>query len=339
MPYSAASLPGDGSREPAAVASAFTTQSPEAHLKSFRALVLVLATAAAVAVAFSPAAASQPGFAFLEVPAGARAAALGGAYASVARGAEAAFWNPAGLADFTGTQFTGTHTETYQHLRHEQVAVAGRMFGGGLAGSLRAMYSEPIPERDNLGNLVGSFGSHDLEFLVGYGRKVGGGMSLGFTAQIVRERIADLAASTWALGAGAAWNLSAIPGARASLSVHNVGGAGHYSFEGTSGQPVALPAAVHGGVSLAHGTFQDLTGLLALEARATRGRRALLSLGGELDSPVGAALRFGLRSGDDVASWSAGMGWRTGALRVDYAFVPSRLELEDTHRFSLSAAF
>ncbi len=305
-------------------------------MRSVRALTLSLAAVAATAI---PAAASQPGFAFLEVPAGARAAALGGAYASVARGAEAAFWNPAGLAEFTGTQFAGTHTETYEHLRHEQVAVAGRMFGGGLAASLRAMYSEPIPERDDLGNLVGSFGSHDLEFLAGYGRKLGGSMSVGFTAQVVRERIADLAASTWALGAGAAWDLSLIPGARASLSVHNLGPAGHYLFEGTAGQPVPLPAALHAGVSLAHGTFQNLTGLLALEGRVARGRRALVSLGGELDSPVGAALRCGLRTGDDVASWSAGAGWRAGALRVDYAFVPSRLELEDTHRFSLSAAF
>src|SRR5205823_8291808 len=85
-----------------------------------------------------PASASQAGFAFLEVPAGARAAALGGAYSSVAKGAEAAFWHPAGLAEFDGSQFAATHTETYTHLRHDQVALAGRMFGGGIAGSLRA---------------------------------------------------------------------------------------------------------------------------------------------------------------------------------------------------------
>src|SRR5262252_10315886 len=61
----------------------------------------------------TPAAADPPGFAFLEVPGGARAASMGGAYASLARGAEAAFWNPAGLGQFDGTQITATHTETY----------------------------------------------------------------------------------------------------------------------------------------------------------------------------------------------------------------------------------
>ena len=298
-----------------------------------KSLHIVVLAAAAAALA-TPALADQPGYAFLEVPAGARAAAMGGAYASVARGADAAFWNPAGLAQFEGTQFSGTHSETYTHLRHEQVAVAGRMFGGGVAASLRAMYSEPIPERDDLGNIIGSFGSHDLEFLAGYGRELSGGMSLGFTAQVIRERIADLAAGTWAVGGGAAWDLGVLPGGRASLSVHNLGPSGHYTFNGQRGQGLKLPVAVQGGLS-----FHNVNGVVALEARATRGRNALVSLGGELDSPVGAALRFGIRTGDDVATWSAGAGWRTKSLHVDYAFVPSRLELDDTHRFSLTANF
>ena len=300
-----------------------------------RALVFALAAVFSAA----PVLAAPSGFAFLEVPAGARAAAMGGAYGSVAQGAEAAFWNPAGLATFDGTQFAGTHTETYQHLRHDQVAVAGRLFGGGLAASMRAMYSEPIPERDDLGNLIGSFGAHDLEFLLGYGRKLSGGMSIGFTAQAVRERVADLAAGTWALGGGVAWDVAALPGARAAFSVHNVGPAGHFMLEGVQGDRVKLPAAVQGGVSYTHAAFSNLRALLALEARATQGRNVVTALGAELDAPAGAAVRFGVRANDDIASWSAGAGWRTKALRVDYAFVPSKLELEDTHRFSLSANF
>src|SRR5262249_23101774 len=127
---------------------------------------LALVTSAAALLGALPAAAGPAGFAFLEVPGGARAAAMGGAFASIAHGAEAAFWNPAGLATFNGSQFTATHTETYEHLRHDDAAIAGRLFGGGLAASVRALYSEPITERDELGNEIGSFGSHDLEFLL-----------------------------------------------------------------------------------------------------------------------------------------------------------------------------
>lgn len=304
-----------------------------------RSRALVAIALAILALASSPAAAGQSGFAFLEVPVGARAAALGGAYSSVAVGAEAAFWNPAGLATFRGTQVVATHVETWEGLRHEQVAMAGRQFGGGLAGSIRAMYSEPIPARDALGNLTGSFGAHDLEFLVGYGATARPGLDLGVTTQVVRERLDDAGATTWAVGAGAVWQPSALPGVRTALTLQHLGRNAHYTIDGTAGQPVPLPLALHTGASYSGRVGRDLQGLAALDARLTRGRRMVLALGGELAFPVGAALRMGMRAHDDAASWSAGVGWRTGPIAVDYAYVPAKLDLTDTHRFSLSAQF
>src|SRR5205814_8847975 len=99
------------------------------------------------------------------------------------------------------------------------------------------------------------------------------------------------------------------------------------------------PTAMQAGLSIGHAAFQNLTARLAIEGRATDGRSPILAVGGELDSAVGAAIRFGYRTGDDVATWSTGAGWRSGGLRIDYAFVPSKLELDDTHRFSLTAQF
>ena len=96
----------------------YTARSPEPPTVSLEARLIPvrsLAVAAALLLAAGAARAAQPGFAFLEVPAGARAAAMGGAYSAVATGAEAAFWNPAGLARFEGTQFTATHTETWEN--------------------------------------------------------------------------------------------------------------------------------------------------------------------------------------------------------------------------------
>jgi len=309
------------------------SRTPRASLAALLTLSVVLAR---------PAHAEPPGFAFLEVPGGARAAAMGGAYASLARGAEAAFWNPAGLGQFDGTQFTATHTETYDHLRNDQAALAGRYFGGGIVASVRALYSEPIPERDDVGNQIGTFGSHDLEFLAGYGHHLSNGVSLGMSAQVLRERIADLGATTWAVNGGATYDIedfALLPQGRVSLSFHNLGRNAHYVFDGSPGAPVKLPTAVQAGLSVGHATFQNLTARLAVEGRATNGRSPILALGGELDSALGAALRFGYRAGDDIASWSAGAGLRTGGLRIDYAFVPSKLDLADTHRFSLTAQF
>jgi hypothetical protein len=293
-----------------------------------------------LALLLAPAAfAAPPGFAFLEVPAGARASAMGGAYVAVAEGAEAAYWNPAGLSAVQGTQLEASHYEFFQGLRHEQFALAGRLFGGGVAGSVRAMYTEPIEERDELGNLVGTFGAHDLEFQVAYGRALSGGTSFGFGTQLVRERIANESATTWSVSAGAAIQPERWRGLRASAVMQHLGPAAHYEFDGQQGAPVDLPLALQGGLGWRLGMKHGLTVTPALDLRATVGRQPVVALGGELESDNGASLRMGVREGDDISSFSAGLGWRYRGYRVDYAWVPSKLDLEDTHRFSFGAQF
>ncbi len=285
-----------------------------------------------------PAAAAPPGFAFLEVPAGARASAMGGAHVSVAHGAEAAFWNPAGLLGVERTEVTGTHYEWIESLRQDQFAIAGQLFGGGVAASMRALYSEPIEQRDDLGNLIGTFGSHDLQFGLGYGFDLGQGWSAGVAGQLVRERLAELSADTWGVDLGVAYAPESWGGTRAALAVQNLGPAAQYVIDGAPGRDVALPLALHGGMSTSR-PVGSLTLLGALDSRLTTGRAGILAMGAELASPVGAALRAGLRVNDDLSTFSVGAGYRGSGFAVDYAFVPSRLDLADTHRFSFSARF
>ncbi len=292
-----------------------------------------------------PAACDPAGFAFLEVPAGARAAALGGAFSTLAQGVEASFWNVAALDQVQGVQITGTHAEYVQTLRHDQFAVAGRMFGGGLAASLRAMYSEPIEERDDLGNLIGSFGAHDLEFGLAYGRSLAPGLSIGAGTQLVRERIADASAMTFSVGFGALWAPAGVPGLRLGVNAEHLGPAADFDVSGSTGAPVALPAAVQGGGSWDLGIAAGARLRSAIELRCTRGRNAIGMLGVELATAGGAggagaaALRAGLRVNDDASSFCVGAGYALRGLRLDYAFVPLRLDLGDTHRFSFSAQF
>jgi hypothetical protein len=311
-------------------------------MRPFRAAV---ACAALVLLCVRPASCDPSGFAFLEIPAGARAAALGGAFASLAQGVEAAFWNPAGLEAVKGIQVTGTHVEYLQTLRIEQFAAARRSFGGGLAASLRALYSEPIDKRDADGNLIGSFGFHDLEFALAYGRSVAPGLSMGATVQAVRERLDDVAASTFAAGFGAAWAPARVAGLRLGLSAQNLGAAARYNLESGPGAPVPLPPAVQTGGSWEHALAHGAVLRTALEGRFARGRAGVGMVGAELATTGGAkgagaaALRGGWRVNDDASSYSLGVGYALAGLRVDYAFVPLRLDLGDTHRVSFTAQF
>jgi hypothetical protein len=294
----------------------------------------VLVGISAAAVAF----ADPAGFAFLKVPAGARASAMGGAYAAIAEGVEGAWWNPAALEGTHGIQVEASHFEYLADLRHDQFAIGGRLFGGGIAASLRALYSEPIPERDALGNLIGTFGSHDLEFGFAYGRAIAPGWRLGGSAQVVRERIADAAATTYDFGAGMTWNPARWSGLRLSADVHDVGPATHFTIDGTPGDPVRLPSGLRAGASWTH-DFGALTVRGALENSMLAGQSSITAFGAELAHSSGLALRGGVRGGDTESSMSLGAGWAVKRLRLDYAFVPFRSNLGDTHRFSLAAQF
>jgi hypothetical protein len=286
------------------------------------------------------ASADPSAFAFLEVPAGARAAALGGAYTSLASGAEAPFWNAAGLSTTRGFELAASHEEFFQTLRHDQFAIAGPAWGGAIGASIRAQYSGSIVERDDLGNQIGSFGSHDLEFALSYGHAVGGGLAVGGAAKYVRERIADLAAATWAFDGGVTLDPSRFPRLTLGLAAQNLGPAAAYTIDGIKGEPMNLPAAIQTGGSYAIVSGPTFAVRGALEGRFTRGRSGVGMVGAEIGAPAaGAALRIGMRVNDSASSFAMGAGYTTGGLRLDYAFVPYKQDLGDTHRFSLAARF
>ena len=292
-----------------------------------------------LALAHPPAHADPSAFAFLAIPAGARASGVGGAFVSMGEGVEAAFWNPAGLAAVQRVQITGSHDESIQHLRNDEFSVAGRWLGGGLAGSVRALYSEPIEARDELGNVTGTFGGDDLDFALAYGRDLVAGLRAGVSAHLVRERLAELATGTYAFGAGATWEPAALPALRLGLALDHLGPDAHYTFADGPGQPLALPSAVQAGASYRFGLAAGISLDAALETRMSRGRPTVAAIGAELTHPTGAALRLGLRIHDDASTFSIGAGYALAPLRLDYAFVPYRLDLGDTHRFSFTARF
>ncbi len=110
-------------------------------------------------------------------------------------------------------------------------------------------------------------------------------------------------------------------------------------------RPSTLPAAVQTGGSWQRALAPGAVLRTALEGRFTRGRSGVGMLGVELATAGGAngagaaALRGGLRVNDDASSYSLGVGYALAGLRVDYAFVPLRLDLGDTHRISFTAQF
>ncbi len=141
-------------------------------------------------------------FQFLKVMPTARATAMGDAYASLATGAEALFWNPAGLARTTGHALTATHIPYLVDTRISSAGYAFSLGGFGQVGvQVQAVDYGDIEETrtDALGfnpdgtynpGLTGNtFGPSAFVVGVSYARSLTDRFSTGITAKYAHESL------------------------------------------------------------------------------------------------------------------------------------------------------
>ena len=183
-----------------------------------------LALAALLAAASGPAVAQKVGttsFQFLKVMPTARATAMGDAYATLAEGAEAVFWNPAGLATARAHEISATHIPYLADTRVSSIGYATSLGRIGQVGvQIQAVdYGDFAETRaENLGFNAdgtynpgltgGSFGPSAFAVGVSYARALTDRFSTGITAKYVRESLysGDYtgASGTYGTSAGAA---------------------------------------------------------------------------------------------------------------------------------------
>ncbi|QXD14091.1 PorV/PorQ family protein [Rhodocaloribacter litoris] len=154
----------------------------------------------------APSAAAQKvgttSFQFLKVMPVARATAMGDAYAALARGAEALFWNPAGLALTDGIEVTGTHIP---YLVDTRISSAGLAFALGDFGRLGLQiqyvdYGDLVETRTDLlgfnadgtfnpGLTGNTFSPQAWAFGLSYGRALNDQFRIGLTGKYVYESL------------------------------------------------------------------------------------------------------------------------------------------------------
>ncbi len=133
---------------------------------------------------------------FLKIATDARGVVLGNLMTSMANGAAASRWNPAGLALTELREVTGTHVQYYQDVKIENVSYAHPIGEGGLGANLFYLSPGTLDGRDILGNKTGGFDFYDMSASLGYGHKIfsrseGADIYLGGQVKMVHEKIAD----------------------------------------------------------------------------------------------------------------------------------------------------
>ncbi|MFA5139726.1 MAG: hypothetical protein WC728_10880 [Elusimicrobiota bacterium] len=109
---------------------------------------------------------------WLRLGAGARSAGMGEAYGPVAEGAEALYWNPAGLARLRGPELDYSHMELLRFFHHDYMAYAHpvRFLRGTVGLSFTAFYQDKLGLVDYAGRDVGSFAPHSEAVSLAYAR-------------------------------------------------------------------------------------------------------------------------------------------------------------------------
>jgi hypothetical protein len=135
---------------------------------------------------------------FLQLAPDSRFGGLGESGSALADNSSAIFWNPAGIAFLTGSEFSFTHSNWlpqfnldlfYDYATYRQYI---EDLNGSVTGSVTFMnYGEFIRTGSNDPTPIGTFRSFDAALTLGYATKVSDDWGLGFNFRVIHSRLSD----------------------------------------------------------------------------------------------------------------------------------------------------
>jgi len=299
-----------------------------------------LAMAALLLVSAAAMAEETAGFAFLQIPVGARSAAMGGAFTAVTGDPLALYWNPANLMTVDGGRLTSSYTG---YLMDMQAGFAGWATprGGDAMGVAVNYFNAGEFTRTTMTDPLGTgetFGSSSIALSGSYAMGLSAGLSAGVSGKLVYSKIDTYSANAFMVDVGASYAPPSILGLSTGLVVRNVGVQTQAFYKEND----PLPTEVAAGASM-----ELLQGDLLIAADAT------VPVNGDFDIAAGAEYTvvpmLKLRAGGSLAaknsadeagggfvdalSFGVGTGWNRFSL--DYAFKPFA-DLGEVHRAGLA---
>lgn len=272
---------------------------------------------------------------FLKIDAGARGAAMAGAYCAAGDDALSVFYNPAGTALADKKQVLLGHNEWLTEIRNETLAYVHPL-GPRLTafGGANILLSGSMAKREAInGDVTGSFSVFEGAASAGLSWEMGEGWYGGAALKALTQQADGESAMAWAGDAG----LLKVSGAwKAGASAANFGSRlklGDSAFR--------LPLMLRAGA--AYTFLRNYS--LAAEAVKPGSSDAAAALGAEARVNAGPREYFFLRAGYTTgrslhagSGVTGGLGLASQDLRVDYAFAPYG-DLGDAHRVTLSFSF
>ncbi len=301
-------------------------------MKIRRAFALVILAATVMAPTAARCDQKPTGMSYLNIGVGADAVGMGEAVVSNVDGPGATYWNPAALAQMTGTQFGFVHNESFQSIRQEFAGITRGLGRFGIGASFHGTWLENISSYDDAGNFLGHFAYYGVALGLSGAYKLNDTWSAGVTGKYLREAVDVYNASGMAFDLGVQGREVLLERLDAGVSVRHIGSEMKYIDE-----PFVLPTTIQGGLSYRVPLSQlGAEAVVAAEVRHVRQEATSLLLGVEYRLQQSASLRVGYRSGLDTENVSFGIGFHHKQLQADYSYVPFKDDLGSQHRIGIT---
>ena len=315
---------------------------------SLRPCLLLLLLFASSRPAWSAAEAGQPG-GYLRAGVGARAGALGNAYAALAEGPEAVYWNPAGLAwdqrpslntmvstlslnrqfNYAGLVLAWDADAPTGTARRTQLPPTRGAGAWGLGWISFSLGDDFEGRTDDTASFY-TFGDRQNAYLLSTGRSLFPWLALGATAKFYERSLDQFKASGGGLDVGALLLL----GGQVRLGIQAQDLASHITW--STGYDERLPLTLR--TNLAAWAWKDRL-LFTGQLEGVEGRQLTFGVGSELKIAQLLAGRIGWQK--DGLTLGGGISLELGRLRgnLDYAYLPDPLAQGNTQRLSLGISF
>ena len=308
---------------------------------------------------------------FLEIPVGARAVAMGGAFVGVANDATALYWNVAGIVEQENKEVIGIHTRW--------IAETSFDFGGlilplgttgtlGLSFTSLSMEDMKVRTEDRPEGTGEYFSANDINVGLSYAFRLTERFAIGFTAKYIQQKIWHMTASAFAVDVGSTFRTDLFNGLIIGATMSNFGTPMRLDGRDTrrfspvdetklgSNQSIPqnieldswdLPLLFQFGVSTNAIDTENYRWTLALDASHPSDNYESVNAGTELSYKEFLFVRAGYSSlflDDSEGGLSLGFGFTTEPLfsnillKFDYAY-RDMARLENTQFFSVALEF
>ena len=278
--------------------------------------------------------AGEGGMAFLKNGFGARNIAMGDLGVVTANDLSALNYNPALLAVNSKSQLSFSHNSIFQDLSSEHFGASINVFGMPVAFGINTTSISNIEVRTKPGDLEGTFNAHYFFGSVSTAYKLVDDIFVGATFKYLYENLYTDEANGYGFDFGVTLQDCLASDLSFGASIKNLG-----SMNALRNQSTELPNDLRVGAAydFSFSNFKLIT---------TAGIQSYLNesdthlhAGGEITYNDSFALRVGYLSGYEAKSISAGFGVVWNTLNIDYAYVPVKYGLGDSHIITLTYSF